>query len=77
MHPLLDRVSVDPQVCGGRPVIKGTRIWVTLILDMLADGMREEEVLSEYPQLSGDDIRAAIAYGAETARDSIISTGPG
>ncbi|HEX5281895.1 MAG TPA: DUF433 domain-containing protein [Micropepsaceae bacterium] len=72
MSPLLKRVSVDPQVCGGMPCIRGTRIWVALILDHLADGMSESELLSEYPELSPPDIRAAIAYGAEAAREQVV-----
>jgi uncharacterized protein (DUF433 family) len=68
MNPLLQRVSIDPAVCGGKPCIKGTRIWVSLILDFLADGMSEGELLAEYPQLVHDDVLAAIAYGAEAAR---------
>jgi uncharacterized protein (DUF433 family) len=72
MVNLLDRVSIDPAVCGGRPCIKGTRIWVSLILDLLASGMPEVELLSEYPRLTHDDILAAIAYGAEAARDRLI-----
>jgi uncharacterized protein (DUF433 family) len=72
MNPLLERIAIDPEVCGGRPCIKGTRIWVSLVLDFLADGMTESELLSEYPQLVRDDVLAAIAYGAETARERVI-----
>jgi uncharacterized protein (DUF433 family) len=72
MNILLDRIGIDPQVCGGKPCIKGTRIWVSLILDFLADGMTEAELLTEYPQLVHDDILAAIAYGAEAARERIV-----
>jgi uncharacterized protein (DUF433 family) len=64
---LLDRISVDPNVCFGKPCIKGTRIWVSLLLDFLANGMSFEEILEEYPHLTIEDIRAAIAYGAEMA----------
>jgi len=61
MDDLLKRISVDPRTCGGRPCIKGTRIWVSLILDFLADGVTEQELLAEYPQLAHADILAAIA----------------
>ncbi len=64
MSPLLDRISVDPNICFGKPCIKGTRIWVSLILDFLANGLTIREILDEYPHLVEDDIRAAIAYGA-------------
>jgi uncharacterized protein (DUF433 family) len=69
---LLDRISVDPQVCGGRPCIRGTRIWVSVILDLLAEGLEPDAIFAEYPQLSQDDIRAAIAFGADAAREQIV-----
>jgi uncharacterized protein (DUF433 family) len=68
----LDRISIDPNVCFGKPCIRGTRIWVSLILDFLASGETAEQVLGAYPQLSAEDIRAAIAHGAEVARERII-----
>lgn len=72
MNPLLDRIAIDPHVCGGKPCIKGTRIWVSLILDFLAEGMSEAELLANYPQLCREDVLAAIAYGAEAAREQIV-----
>jgi len=72
MHSLLDRISINPNVCFGKPCIKGTRIWVSLILDFLANGDTEAEILEGYPQLSHEDILAAIAYGAEMSRERII-----
>jgi uncharacterized protein (DUF433 family) len=69
---LLDRISIDPSVCFGKPCIRGTRIWVSLILDNLAAGVSEQELLEEYPQLTLEDIRAAIAYGAEMARERFV-----
>jgi len=68
----LDRISIDPQVCFGKPCIKGTRIWVSLILDFLASGETEAQILAAYPQLQPADIRAALAYAAEVAREHII-----
>ncbi len=72
MSPLLDRISIDPKVCFGKPCVRGTRIRVSLILDLLANGATIEELLAEYPQLSEEDIRAAIAYGAEMARERYV-----
>ena len=72
MNPLLQRISIDPAICGGKPCIKGTRIWVSLILDFLAEGMSESELLAEYPQLVHEDVLAAIAYGAEAARVRLV-----
>ncbi len=72
MNPLLNRISVDPNVCFGKPCIRGTRIWVSLILDLLASGMSHDQVCEEYPQLTRDDILAAIAYGAEMSRGRFV-----
>ena len=72
MNPLLQRISIDPNVCFGKPCIRGTRIWVSLILDFLSNGMTIEEILAEYPQLEEEDIRAAIAYGVEMARERYV-----
>ncbi|HID74964.1 MAG TPA: DUF433 domain-containing protein [Planctomycetaceae bacterium] len=69
---LLKRISIDPRVCFGKPCIRGTRIWVSLIVDNLAEGVSEEELLAAYPQLKLEDIRAALAYAAEMTRERII-----
>ena len=69
---LLARISVDPQVCFGKPCIRGHRIWVSLILDLLASGASVSEILEDYPDLEKEDILACIAYGAEMARDRVI-----
>jgi uncharacterized protein (DUF433 family) len=69
---LLKRISIDPRVCFGKPCIRGTRIWVSLIVDNLAEGTPEGELLAAYPQLQSEDIRAALAYAAEMTRERII-----
>ena len=69
---LLQRISIDPNVCFGKPCIRGTRIWVSLILDLLATGLSEAEVRNEYPQLTPEDVWAALAYGAEMARERYV-----
>jgi uncharacterized protein (DUF433 family) len=69
---LLARISIDPNVCFGKPCIRGTRIWVSLILDLLASGMSVTDIVEEYPQLTHADIQAAIAYGAEMARERYV-----
>jgi len=73
---LLKRVSVNPNVCCGKPCIRGTRIWVSLIVDNLAEGIPEAELLAAYPQLQPEDIRAALAYAAEMTRERIIPLPP-
>jgi uncharacterized protein (DUF433 family) len=72
MNPLLERITIDPNICFGKPTIRGTRIWVSLLLDFLAGGMSEDEILEDYPHLVREDIRAAIAYGAEMSRERYV-----
>jgi uncharacterized protein (DUF433 family) len=72
---LLQRITIDPNICFGKPCVRGHRIWVSLILDMLASGMAIEDILREYPQLEEADIRACIAYGAELARERLVAVG--
>ena len=69
---LLSRITIDPNVCFGKPCIRGHRIWVSLVLDFLASGMTTTEILDEYPGLEEADIHACIAYGAEMARERYI-----
>ena len=69
---LLERISIDPKVCFGKPCIRGHRIWVSLVLDLLADGTTTETILQEYPGLVAEDILACIAYGAEMSRERYI-----
>lgn len=72
MNDILNRISINPEVCFGKPCIKGTRIWVSLILDLLSDGASFEDILSSYPSLKKEDILAAIAYGSEMSRERFI-----
>jgi uncharacterized protein (DUF433 family) len=72
MNELFDRITINPEVCGGRPCIRGSRIWISLILDFLADGMTERELFAEYPQLVHEDVLAAIAYAAEVVRKCVV-----
>ena len=68
---LLDRVTVDPTICAGKPSIRGTRIYIAIILDALAEGLTPEQIIDHYPSLTLEDIRAAVAYAAELARENI------
>jgi uncharacterized protein (DUF433 family) len=63
-----DRVGIDPNVRHGEPCIRGTRVPVAVIVGSLADGMTDEEIWQAYPQLTSDDVRAALAYAAEAVR---------
>ena len=70
---LLQRIWIDPQRCFGKPCIRGHRIWVSLILDMLAGGSTVAEILEDYPGLVEADIQACIAYGAEMSRERYVT----
>ncbi|MCU1348656.1 MAG: hypothetical protein JWO56_1686 [Acidobacteria bacterium] len=72
---LLQRISIDPAICGGKPCIRGHRVWVSLIVDLLAAGLTTDEILVEYPQLTLDDIRACLAYASEMTRDRTVQVG--
>jgi uncharacterized protein (DUF433 family) len=63
-----DRIEADPRVMVGKPVIKGTRISVELVLDLLSRGYADQQVLQQYDKLSAEDIRACLAYAAELMR---------
>jgi uncharacterized protein (DUF433 family) len=69
---LLSRISIDPNICFGKPCIRGHRILVSLILVLLAGGATIEELLEEYSGLEREDILACIAYGAEVTRDFYV-----
>lgn len=69
---LLQRITIDPRVCFGKPCIRGHRIWVSLVLDLLAQGANTAQILEEYPQLEEADILACLAYGAELAREHFV-----
>ena len=69
-----ERISVDPNVCHGRACIQGTRIMVSVVLDNLAAGRSADEILASYPSLTNEDLRAAMAYAAEIARERVIPT---
>ena len=72
---LTERITSKPNVCGGRPCVRDTRIEIAVILDGLAEGMTEAEILDHYPQLNKDDIHAALAHAADLAHESVWKTG--
>ncbi|MFG0282871.1 MAG: DUF433 domain-containing protein [Phycisphaerales bacterium JB039] len=69
---LLQRISIDPAICFGKPCIRGHRIWVSLVLDMLAGGVTVDELLTDYPQLEREDIQACLAYASEMSRERYV-----
>jgi len=66
------RISADPAVCGGRPTVAGTRLRVVDVLDMLADGASEDEIVADFPYIRTEDIRACLAFAARTADHAIV-----
>ena len=73
---LLNRIMVDPGVCGGKPCISGTRINIAVVLDGLAEGLTPDQIIDHYPQLTLDDIYAALAYAAELSKENIWKVAP-
>lgn len=64
MSDLLERITIDPDICHGRPTLRGLRYTVEMVLELLSSGMSIDEVLADYEDLERDDIRAALAYAA-------------
>ncbi|MGD9854965.1 MAG: DUF433 domain-containing protein [Planctomycetaceae bacterium] len=72
-----DRIAIDPQVLTGKPVIKGTRIAVEFVIDLLGRGWTTEEILGEYDHLSAEDIQACLAYAGEVLKSERVYLLPG
>ena len=68
---LLKRINLDPKVCGGKPCIRDTRVFVAIILDGLAEGLTPDQLIDHYPQLTLEDIQATLAYAADLSREDI------
>jgi len=72
-----DRIAIDPDVMQGKPVIRGTRIAVDLLLRKLSEGATQADLLDAYPHLTAEDIRAALAYAADAvSHEDIVLTAP-
>jgi uncharacterized protein (DUF433 family) len=69
---LRERITANPKQCGGRPCIRGMRIRVKDVLDMLAAGAPEAEILADFPDLEPEDLRAALEYAAATVDHSVL-----
>ena len=69
---LLSRISVDANICFGKPCIRGHRIWTSLVLDLLASGWTMQELLEQYPGIEEEDVLACLAYGAEMSRERYV-----
>jgi uncharacterized protein (DUF433 family) len=71
-----DRIAVDPNVLVGKPVIRGTRLAVAFLVELLAEGWTSEDVLRNYPQLTGDDLQAALHYAPDSLKQEHVSPLP-
>jgi uncharacterized protein (DUF433 family) len=70
----IDRIEINPRVCNGKPVIKGTRIPISVILEQIAEGESWDDILKNYPELKREDIKAALLYAKETIDHSEVRT---
>ena len=68
-----EHITVDPNICHGKPCIKGTRVMVSVILDNLAMGLNPEDLVKSYPSVSREAMQAAIAYAADLARERVVT----
>jgi uncharacterized protein (DUF433 family) len=68
----MERIVANPKILGGKPIIRGTKISVEFILELLASGMSEEEILEDYPHLAREDIHACLRYAARSCKNEIV-----
>jgi len=71
MATMIERITANPQILGGKPIIRGTRISVEFILELLASDVSEDEILEDYPHLTKDDIQACLKYAARSCKNEI------
>jgi uncharacterized protein (DUF433 family) len=74
MEELLNRITVDSDVLVGKPVIRGTRVLVYLIVELVANGMNTKEILKEYPRLKEEDVKAALLYASKLVESEVTVT---
>ena len=73
MSQIFDRITVNPRQCGGRPCVRGMRIRVSDVLELLADGMSPEQILDEHPDLELDDIHACLRFASQRVSNPILA----
>lgn len=73
MTEIADRITVDPEQCGGRPCVRGMRIRVTDVLDLLASGLTQEEVLAELPDLTAEDVTACLRFASHRLDHPVLA----
>ena len=73
MTQIADRITVDPEQCGGRPCVRGMRIRVTDVLDLLANGLSPREIVEELPDLTGEDITACLRFARQRIDHPVVA----
>lgn len=73
MTEIADRITVDPEQCGGRPCVRGMRIRVTDVLDLLASGLTQEQVIEELPDLTAEDVRACLRFASNRLDHPVLA----
>lgn len=76
MSEWTERIVVDPSICHGKACVRNTRVMVSVLLDNLAAGVSETDILKSYPSIQSEDLKAVIAYAAELARGRVVNTPP-
>jgi len=69
---LMERIVANPKILGGKPIIRGTRISVEFVLELLASGMSEDEILEDYPHVTREDLHACLRYAARSCKNEIL-----
>ena len=72
LPPMTTRIIINPEVCGGRPIVAGTRMRVSDVLDALAAGVAVDELLADFPYLTREDVNACLAYGARAVDHAVV-----
>ncbi|WP_133511525.1 DUF433 domain-containing protein [Candidatus Thiosymbion oneisti] len=68
---MIDRITADPKILGGKPIVQGTRLSVEFILELLASDVPEEDILEDYPHLTREDIHACLKYAARSCKNEV------
>ncbi|MBK6977542.1 MAG: DUF433 domain-containing protein [Cytophagaceae bacterium] len=73
MEAIINRITIDPEICHGKPCIRGMRYPVEMILELLSSGMSNEEIINDYPSIETEDIKACLLFASKLANVKILS----
>ncbi|MFN8430835.1 MAG: DUF433 domain-containing protein [Spirosomataceae bacterium] len=73
MEAIINRITIDPEICHGKPCIRGMRYPVEMILELLSSGMSNEEIINDYPSIEPEDIKACLLFASKLANVKILS----